>query len=399
MPRGIMGGTTIYAFPNSADEYLKIPRDIIKAKDGKYSFQFTEELWETPYLDQIKLITLDHPDSVEIFIDERFFPPPFPTPHIYAVSEKFIPKSAMDEKGNNVIEKIREQDDKYVSTLMSEKFQGVMTMHDLILDLGELSQAEQIVLFLNGWLYPTDASINVSMSQSDKIKTTPPMLQVVDRNGHWKTVIDNLGFPMGKKKTVIADLTDKFLSEDYRVRIRTNMQIYWDYIFFSTEEVKTTVQKTVLQPISAEIHYRGFSRVYRKGGRYGPHWFDYNDVSIEPKWRDLTGDYTRYGDVLPLLLDSDDMYVILNAGDEITVTFDADRPSTIKRGWTRDFLIYTDGWLKDGDLNTAKGQTVLPLPFHGMSSYPYGEGENYPMDYKHRLYLNNYNTRKVTNEN
>ena len=399
MPRGIMGGTTIYAFPNSADEYLKIPRNMIKAKDGKYSFQFTEELWETPYLDQIKLIVLDHPDSVDIFIDERFFPPPFSTPHIYAVSEKFIPKSAMDGKGNNVIQKIREQDDKYVSTLMPEKFQGVMTMHDLILDLGELSQAEQIILFLNGWLYPTDASINVSMSQSDKIKTISPILQVVDRNGHWKTVIDNLGFPMGKKKTVIADLTDKFLSEDYRVRIRTNMQIYWDYIFFSTEEVKTTVKKTVLQPVSAEIHYRGFSRVYRKGGRYGPHWFDYSDVSIEPKWRDLTGYYTRYGDVLPLLLDSDDMYVILNSGDEITVTFDADRPSTLNRGWTRDFLIYTDGWLKDGDLNTAQGKTVLPLPFHGMSSYPFGEGENYPMDYEHRLYLNNYNTRKVTNEN
>jgi hypothetical protein len=93
------------------------------------------------------------------------------------------------------------------------------------------------------------------------------------------------------------------------------------------------------------------------------------------------------------------MYVILNSGDEITVTFDADRPSTLNRGWTRDFLIYTDGWLKDGDLNTAQGKTVLPLPFHGMSSYPFGEGENYPMDYEHRLYLNNYNTRKVTNEN
>ena len=29
----------------------------------------------------------------------------------------------------------------------------------------------------------------------------------------------------------------------------------------------------------------------------GPNWFDYSKVDKSRKWRDLTGNYTRYGDV------------------------------------------------------------------------------------------------------
>lgn len=398
MPLGIMGGSTVYAFPNSADEYLKIPASALKAKNGIYSLQITAELWETPYLDQVRLITLDHPDSVDIYVDEKFSLPPFPAPHIYGVLNKQSPKSATDEQGNDVLPQILELDHKYVSNLIPDRYQGVMKKHDLVLDLGELSQAEEIILFLNGWLFPTDASINVAISQSDEIKVIPPYLQVMDNNGQWKTVIDNLSFPMGKNKFVIANLTGKFLSDDFRVRIRTNMQIYWDYVFFSTKDVHTSIRETILQPVFADNHYRGFSREYRKGGRYGPHWFDYENVSTEPKWRDLQGYYTRYGDVLPLLMESDNMYVIMNAGDELTVEFDATATPVLDSGWSRDFLIYTDGWLKDGDLNTAEGNTVLPLPFHGMSSYPYGDDESYPTGKEHQQYLSEYNTRKVTTE-
>ena len=35
------------------------------------------------------------------------------------------------------------------------------------------------------------------------------MIQVINKKGEWETVIDNLGFPMGKDKTVIADLSGK----------------------------------------------------------------------------------------------------------------------------------------------------------------------------------------------
>ena len=135
-----------------------------------------------------------------------------------------------------------------------------------------------------------------------------------------------------------------------------------------------------------------------KAGRYGPHWFDYSVVEKGPKWRDLSGNYTRFGDVLPLLTESDNKYIIANAGDETSMEFSATKLPHLTKGWKRDFLIRSVGWVKDGDLNTAFGNTVLPLPFHGMKSYPPGPGDNYPKDPELQKYNQEYNTRKVTNE-
>jgi len=253
-------------------------------------------------------------------------------------------------------------------------------------------------LYLNGWLYPTDASINVALSQSEQLKVVTPYLQVLDKDGNWQTVIENLSFPTGKNKTIVVDLTNKFLSANSLVRIRTNMEIYWDYIFYTIDDPNVEIRQTILQPVEADLHYRGFSRLYRKGGRYGPHWFDYKDVTTGQKWRDLIRTYTRFGDVQPLLLESDDLYIIMNSGDELTVKFDAATAPELMPGWSRDFLIFTDGWIKDGDLNTAYGKTVEPLPFHGMSSYPFGPNDEYPNDEKHRKYLKDYNTRQVTTD-
>jgi hypothetical protein len=205
-------------------------------------------------------------------------------------------------------------------------------------------------------------------------------------------VVDFLGFPMGKDKTVVVGLEGKFLSEQRKVRILTNMEIYWDHIFYGYHDQSVRIRTTELTPEKANLHYRGFSRMYRKGGIYGPHWFDYTEVTTGQKWRDLTGMYTRYGDVTPLLHESDDRYIIANSGDEITIEFDAVKLPALKKGWKRDYLIRSVGWVKDGDLNTAMGHSVEPLPFHGMSSYPYPPGESFPM--KEEM-VKEYNTRNI----
>ena len=269
-------------------------------------------------------------------------------------------------------------------------------MRDLILDPGETGKSGNLFLFLNGWIFPTDASINVAISQSGSLKVTPPVIQVVNTKGEWVTVIDKLGFPMGKDKTVIADLSGRMLSSDHRIRIRTNMEIYWDQIFFSDHLSDAQLTSTVLKPVSADIHYRGFSRSFRKGGRYGPHWFDYSSVDKEPKWRDLAGNYTRYGNVLPLLSESDNKYIISNAGDETSVKFDAGGLPELKKGWKRDFMIHSVGWVKDGDINTAYGNSVMPLPYHGMKSYPPSAGDVYPGDPELKKYAIEYNTRVIS---
>ena len=396
MPLGIMGGTTKHAFPDASDDFLKIPVENFKAKDGEYLIQVTSELWETIYMDKIQLVSVDHPDSVEVFVPEQFSPPPFPGLKIFQVPKKQLPVSAKDSKGNDVLALITEKDDKYVSDFKPETYQGVTEMHELILDPGKAGQSKNLTVFLNGWIFPTDASINVAISQSEKLKVQPPVIQVINLKGEWETVISNLGFPMGKNKTVIADLTGKFLSSDHRIRIQTNMEIYWDQIFFSEGISNVPVVSTCLNPSSANIHYRGFSSSYKKGGRYGPHWFDYSAVDKTKKWRDLTGNYTRYGDVMPLLLESDNKYIISNAGDETTIKFDAKGLPELKKGWKRDFMIHSVGWVKDGDLNTALGGTVLPLPFHGMKSYPPSLQDSYPKDAGLDKFLKEYITRVVT---
>ncbi len=396
MPLGIMGGTTMYAFPDASDDYIKIPGDMLKPENGEFSIQVTSELWETIYMDKIQLVAVDHPDSVDVFIPEQFSPPPFPGLDIFQVKNKKAPISSRDSYGNDVLSYITKKDDKYLKNFKLEKYQGVTEMHDLILDPGETGNSENLILFLNGWIFPTDASINVALSQSDKLKVIPPVIQVINKNGDWETVIGNLGFPMGKDKTVIADLSGKFRSNDHRIRIQTNMEIYWDQIFFSDSDVNAPVSSTILNPVSADLHYRGFSGSYRKGGRNGPHWFDYSKVDKNKKWRDLTGNYTRYGDVLPLLRESDNKYIISNAGDETSIKFDAKGLPKLKDGWKRDFLIRSVGWVKDGDLNTAHGSTVLPLPFHGMKSYPPSDTDIYPADPELQKYHKEYNTRIVT---
>jgi len=400
MPLGIMGEdkTTRYASSAPSVDYIKIPGDLLRPRNNKYELRITDELWESIYFDKVRLIAVDHPDSVDIFVDERFMPPALPGYKLYQVTQKRFPTAANDGYGEDVLPLITRKDDRYVATMEPTQYQGITKMHDLILTLGPVDKDKKLVLFLNGWIFPSDASINAALAQSGKIKLVSPYLQVLDASGRWMTVDPHLSFPMGKDKTIVTDLTGKIppAISTVRLRIRTNMEIYWDQIFYTNDNTEAPVRTRMIAPSSAELHYRGFSRTYRKGGRYGPHWFDYSEVNTEQKWRDLTGMYTRFGDVLPLLSEADDKYIIKNAGDETIIDFDADSLPALPEGWKRDFLIHSVGWVKDGDLNTATGQTVAPLPFHAMSCYPYGTDEAYPKDKEHLEYMKKYNTRQVT---
>jgi tetratricopeptide (TPR) repeat protein len=400
IPVAIHGTDTTFAYSNPSKEYLLIPGEKLQPKNGLYTLKITEELWEAVYFDKAELVAVDHPDSVDAFVDERFVAPPYPGRKLYLVSQPHLPVSAVDEKGNNLLPKISKYDFKYVSNFSLGKFQGVAKEHDLILDLGNKAHGDSLFLFLRGWVFPTDASINTELTQTKKFQVQPPSLQVINKDGKWQTVIKNMGYPMGRDKMVIANLSGKFLTtNERRVRIRTNMQIYWDHIFFSTGKVNTIAKMEDLKMVGAQLNYRGYSASYNKGGPYGPQWFDYYHITKGQKWRDLTGNYTRYGNVLPLLQKADDEYIIADGGDELTINFDATNLTPLPKGWKRDFLIYSEGWVKDGDLNTAYGQTVAPLPFHNMPSYPYGKNITYPQDKAHREYQQEYNTRKVnTNE-
>jgi len=397
MPLGIMTreGGIMSASPHASQEYLRLPSGLLRPRDRRYEVRLTEELWETGYLDEARLLAVDHPESVQVYVNERFVPAGTASLRLYQVARPRPPVAATDELGNDLLPALRAQDDVYAATLRPARYQGLTELHDLVLDFGGLAGMDSVFLFLTGWIYPTDASINFALAQSHVLQVVPLQVQVRDPAGQWRTVIPDLGFPAGKRKTVIADLTGKFSSADRRVRIRTNMEIYWDRAFVAATASASPVTVTALRPVAADLHYRGFSRMYRKGGRYGPQWYDYATVSREPAWAPIVGAFTRYGDVLPLVDAADDRYVIFGPGDEVALQFDSAAAPPLPRGWTRDFLVYTDAWLKDADLNTAAGGTVDPLPFHGMSRYPYGADEAFPGDSAHRRFVETYNTRRV----
>ena len=394
--RAPLGLVTSMGFvaPDETKDFVKISGAQIRPKSGRYSIQITEELWETAYFDEVKLIAVDHPAGTDIFVNEQYTPPPFAEFKVYGVKEKLHPKSAVNHRGEDVSDALKTFDYHYAVEHPPGPYQGVVEPHAIVLDLGDVPNDTPVTLFLSGWIFPTDTSINLALFQNPGINPSFPSVSVKDETGQWKTVIDMIGLPAGKNKTITVDLTGKFLSDDRHVRIETDMQIYWDAAFFTVGTQDVPIALTTLNPDSADLHYRGFSEMYRPSP-HAPHLFDYQKVTTDAQWRDLAGYYTRYGDVNPLLQEVDDMYVILNAGDEITVEFDVARLPELKPGWVRDFILYSDGWDKDGDINTLTSQTVEPLPFHGMSAYPYPNTEHYPDDKVHRRYRLEYNTRRV----
>ena len=190
-----------------------------------------------------------------------------------------------------------------------------------------------------------------------------------------------------------VDLTGKFLSKSREVRIVTNLCVYWDEIFLVEDASAPNVKMTTAPLISADLHFRGFSRATIHPERKQPERFDYSAVSFTSMWNPTSGKYTRYGAVQELLAVPDDRMVVMGSGDEASLTFDASALPALPAGWKRDFLLLVDGWAKDADANTAFSQTVMPLPFHGMSRYPYPAGERYPDDTAHRKYVTDYLTR------
>jgi hypothetical protein len=249
-------------------------------------------------------------------------------------------------------------------------------------------------LFLTGWTDYAWSSDNVAAAQAGKVMK-PPALQVKDEKGIWRTVIEDIGIPVGRPQTVTVDLTGKFLGPDREVRILTNMRIYWDQILVDSSDGKLPLQSTRLDPARADLRWRGFSAEVTPDGRE-PLGYDYRRVSFTSPWKVMTGRYTREGDVRELLLKSDDMFVVSRPGDEISLSFNASALPPLPAGWTRTFLLYADGYSKEMDINSASPDRLTPLPFHGMSRYPYSWPEHYPLTDERRRYIEKYNTRLVT---
>ena len=377
------------------DEYIRIDSSQLKVRDGRYSLRINNQLEEVLYIDQAELLVLDHPEELELYPNERLMPgPPYPQFKIYASRGARPPVSARDHRGRDVLPLISREDRKYPDRFRLLPFKGYAEEHALVLDLGDLSDQTRVSLLMTAWIDYADSTANYQASQS-QAKLVPPYLQVKDQRGDWRTVIPQMGFPAGLPKTMVVDLSGKFLTDDYRVRIVTSMRIYWDRILVNTYPELPTLRRHRLSPQSADLRFRGFPREYSPDGRR-PLIYDYGWIHPTAPWKSHIGNYTRFGPVTELLHSRDDRYVIMRNGDEIHLDYDAAGLPPLPPGWQRTFLLYADGFGKDMDPHSAAPELVTPLPFHGMTRYPYGKAEHYPDTPSHRRYLRQYNTRRVS---
>ena len=390
-PLGASNGDGQY-FPVNHREYIQLPSNTLRARNGKYEIRITEELREVSYLDKIQLIAVDHRKGEEVFTNDKFKGPPFPEFRLYGVKEKIRPKSARNQNGADLLPVVLNQDGEYAGGFRCGS-SGVADLHDLVLDFGTAAPDGRAVLFLNGWVDWADASTFVAASQQTPGGLIFPYLQVKDSAGNWQTVISDMGLPSGKPKTIAVDLSGKFLSQSREIRIVTNLCVYWDEIFLSAETGPPGVRTTILAADSADLHYRGFSAMTSHPATGRPDEFEYSKWSATTMWNPTPGLYTRYGDVRRLLQHADDQMVIMGSGDELRLLFSPKRLPPLAPGLERSFLLLVDGWAKDSDSNTAYGKSVLPLPFHGMVSYPYPASQHFPFDARHAAYQKVFNIR------
>jgi hypothetical protein len=380
-------GSRLKPFP---EEFVRLPK-LVPDPQGDYVFQLTDEMREAEYFDQVKLVAVDHPSGEEIYPNEMYTSHPGP-PRLFAVRDKHLPLSAVDDHGHDVLPLLREADGRYPTDFARHRILGLAELHSLTLDLGELPANGPVSLWLTGWVFWTDSNGARALESNRQLEMVAPYLQVRDSRGTWVTVVPDMGLPSGTNRTMCVDLRGKFLSPDHHVRIVTNLCVYWDQIFFTTNEGLAPAF-TELPLTAADLHYRGFSAVTSDPEHLKPDSFNYAQVMATAPWNPLQGRYTRYGSVRKLLARPDDELVVMATGDEMTVKFSGRALAPVKPGWKRDFFLYLRGWAKDGEPNTAFSSTVAPLPFGGMSDYPPGPQDHAPDSPEYQQYRREYLTR------
>ena len=387
-PLGASDGDGTY-FPVDHDEYVSIPGSALTARDGFYDVRITEELSEVSYLDQVELLAVDHPARTEIFTNEKFKGPPYPEFRLYGVDRRIYPRAARDSAGRDVLPRLLARDARYPDQF-SRNGNGIAEMHSLDLDFTGAAPGGHAVLLLNGWVDWPDGSTFRAASQESKEGLVTPYLQAQNDKGEFQTINSDMGMPAGKPKTIAVDV--RFPSASRKLRIVTNLCVYWDEVFLSERAAAPRERHTAVPLVSASLGFRGFSESRIDPARKQPDTYFYGRVSPVSFWNPTPGLYTRYGDVLDLATRIDDRPIIMGSGDELRLRFSSALPA-LPSGWTRDFLLKVDGWAKDRDPNTAFSTTVEPLPFHAMSVYPYPPTEHFPTDEAHQLYRRQYNTR------
>jgi len=361
LKRGVM-------LPADSDEIVTIGTSL-PARDGAYQLVVTDEFREILYLDEAKLMAVDHPHDVELHPTDKIMPPPFPHSEVWAMRGHAAPISVLGDDGIDRTQTLSAIDGDFAppGLPLPSPYRGMCHPLTLTMDFGPVDAGRPNILALTGWLQYGDGSTNISLGQNPDVIIIPPMLEVQATDGNWRPVDVIVGMPAGKTKTILCDLTGKLPTDARRLRLTTTFEIRWDRLALG-ERISLPGATSAgpphheLRPNRAHLQRRGFSEIKSRGPGH-PRTPAFDIVSDRPPWRNaLQGWHTRYGDVLELVQDRDDRLAIIGAGDALTLSFDAHAWPDVPSGLVRTFFFYSVGWDKDGDHNVVTGDTVDPLP-------------------------------------
>jgi hypothetical protein len=310
---------------------------------------------------------------------------------------------------------------RYFGDFEVTQFAGFTKPHTLTLDLGEPYNGGPLWLLAHGEIEYFTANSMYAASQAG-LQPFAPYVEALTANGKWTRVVDDMGFPAGGPRTMTADLSGKLPRGTKKIRLTTNLQIYWDNILIdrtpqetepesaassrgpallpagrgiSREKVTNAVRLTPVPLLRADLEHHGYP-LKIEGTPPGNVRYIYEKASATGPYTRPAGTYTRYGDVLPLLTATDDKFVVFGSGDEVQLDFDPSLLPVLQSGWVRDYFFAANGYEKDMDFYAAEGNYVAPLPFLSMGQYPYNAPKSFPLDDAHVNYLLEYNTRHMS---
>ena len=350
---------------------------LVPDEHGVYKVKIRESLPEITFVDEVKLLAVDYPEGYQIATSsvENTYDYNYANPfRIYTIKDPVLPVSATDKDGNDILALVVSVDNN-PAPVVADSIDNFYTF-----DFGVIQHPENAKLLIDGWsIY--------GVKKFTAATTIQPYIEVVDGNGNWVKV-KSIGTPAGDLKTMVIDISNIFLSSDLRIRVHLGIRRGSRWVIDRVRLDDSAPVGVTVQEIQASNGYLELggkaiqsmatlqSRIIASdaGGPLDPSGFGY-------------GSFTKYGEVGALLSAKDDMFVIMMYGDRMDMFFQA--PGQPQPGMIRGIIIKADLFYKT--LTTSN--VVDPLPFHGMSAYPYSAPETYPTDDAHQHYILNYNTR------
>lgn len=355
---GFAIGREEYGVPRPWENYLLTSKQF-SSDDGMFKLQFTEPMEESAYLDQLLIEVLDVPIEYSVTLDERMMiAEPQVTGQTLFYQDIIKPILVFNKLNEDVTEKILITDKQAVDMVNKDhRFLGLVDEQIITLEFEQVLFGEYH-LIMNGWVEYGYSQTMFAAWQAGLRANAPTIEYFV--NGQWKTLLVEFGYPAGMPRaaTVPLDIPE----ETTRLRIRTNMEIYFDQLGLIQTVTPENINIHQLELSRANVKQLGFPR--RLDNQQRVPSYDFND--IEPFWdtRYMEGAYSQLGDVTELLEEHDNALAIIGAGESIELFFIDDLPP-LEQGYHRFYLLKFKGWAKDMDILTKNGETLDPVPNNG----------------------------------